>query len=1016
MLPFAAAALPMPETTPELTRRNRRERAWWAAISVLLLLWLVASRVQRLEEIETTEAERLQVQVRAISQNLERQLDGVAAALRGLRTDLPEWQGADLPRRAALRMQALRAALPGVRGMALVDAQGVRVADAPSEDGPDAPAVTAWLQRLRAQPDSSVLYVSPPFVTPQGERAVNMAVVLVRAGRDFDGAIVATLDGKYLETLLSSVLYAPDMTARIVHADLSVLVAMPAEARGDALIAERVAEVFGRHLASGQPATVLRAPSAYGGERLAALRTLSLPRLGMDRPLLLGVGRSQRALILPWRQQTEIIAAAAFGALLTSGLGLLSFQRRRSERETAAAERRAQEHRDAERLRLALHGADLALWDMDVQSGQATVNERWSTMLGHAAGAPGGGSGSGSEWEALLHPDDRARVLALQRDHLDGRSEHFEASYRLRHRDGHWVWVLDRGRVVQRDAAGRPLRMVGTHLDITARVQAEDELRRSEQKSHALLAALHSGVVQHAPDTRVLDANPAACRILGLTVDQMRSKAPMDPAWTFLEEDGSPMAGERHPVRQVLATGSVVENLVVGLRHPHKPQTVWTLCVAFPLHGSDGALQEIVVTFYDITERQQGELERRALERQLREAQKIESIGTLAGGIAHDFNNILPAILGNVKLAQQDLRDLRQGHPALASLEQIHTAALRARTLVQQILTFSRRQPQALVVQPLQPVVEETLALLRATLPAAVRLDTAITPQTLLVEADATQLQQVVMNLCTNAWQALPEGRGRIEVGLARREPEAGSVDTAVAADGPQAWLWVADNGSGIVPEVRERIFDPFFTTKPVGQGTGLGLSVVHGIVRGLRGSIRVHSTPGQGTRFDVWLPLAVAGPALVAADAADAAHTAHAGDTAAAASPAPGASGRGGERLLYVDDDEVMGLMVQRLLQREGYDVTGLVSPVQALALLQQDPAAFDLVISDFNMPEMSGTELAAQLRTLRPALPVLISSGYISDELRVQAAAQGVRALLQKEQTLEALPDIVRQVLATA
>ena len=984
----------MPQPTLDPTRRSRREFAWWLLVAALLVVWVVAGRVQRLQEIEAAEADRLQVQVRAVSQNLELQLEGVAAALRGLRADVPEWSSGELPRRATLRMQALCAALPGVRTMALLDAQGRVVADARLEDGPERPealALTAWFERMRSKPDSAVLYVSPPLLSPKRERAVDLAVALIGADGRFEGAITATLDGEYFKTLLDSVLYAPDMTARIVHADLTVLVATPAEANDDALIAERVAEVFGRHVANGEPAKVLRARSAWGGERLAALRTLSLPRLGMDQPLLLGVGRSVRALRLPWVQQTELVAAATLGAMLASALALLGVQRRRREREATAAERLAQEQRDAERLRLALHGGDLALWDVDLVSGQSTVNERWSTMLGYAADDT---LGRGNEWEALLHPDDRSRVLALQQDHLDGRSESFEASYRMRHRDGHWVWVLDRGRVVQRDAAGRALRMVGTHLDITRRVQAEDELRLSGQKSRALLAALHSGVVQHAPDTRVLEANPSACRILGLSLEQLRGKEAIDPAWAFLEEDGQPMALERYPVMQVLASGTVVDNLVVGRRRPDLPHLVWALCVAFPLRAADGALQEIVVTFYDITERQRGELERRALERQLREAQKIESIGTLAGGIAHDFNNILPAILGNVALARVGLAE---GHPSLVNLEQINTAGLRARTLVQQILTFSRRQPQALVVQPLQPVIEETLSLLRATLPAAVQLDTVITPQSLLVEADATQLQQVVMNLCTNAWQALPLGRGRIEVGLERMEPQDGGT-----TDGAQAHLWVTDNGGGMTPEVQERIFDPFFTTKPVGQGTGLGLSVVHGIVRQLRGSISVHSTPGAGSRFDLLLPLAAEGVTAPAS-------IMPAEETVVAA---PGHGN--GERLLYVDDDEVMGLMVQSLLQVEGYDVTALVSPVQALALLQEDPAAFDLVISDFNMPEMSGVELAARLRVLRPALPVLISSGYISDSLRVQAAAQGVRALLQKEQTLEALPALVRQVLA--
>jgi CheY-like chemotaxis protein len=281
-----------------------------------------------------------------------------------------------------------------------------------------------------------------------------------------------------------------------------------------------------------------------------------------------------------------------------------------------------------------------------------------------------------------------------------------------------------------------------------------------------------------------------------------------------------------------------------------------------------------------------------------------------------------------------------------------------------------------------------------------VKLQTCITPQPLLVEADATQLQQVVMNLCTNAWQALPEGRGRIEVGLALQEAQSGVAEGGTptgAPTGARAHLWVADSGSGMAPELLERIFDPFFTTKPVGQGTGLGLSVVHGIVRSLRGHVSVSSTPGEGSRFDVWLPLAL-------------------GEDVAAPPPGDGEpvpTGHG-ERLLYVDDDAVMGLVVQRLLEREGYAVTVQASPVQALACVRDAPRVFDLVISDFNMPEMSGTELAAQLRALRPELPVVISSGYVSDTLREQAAALGVRALLHKEQTLEALPALVRQVLA--
>ena len=409
-----------------------------------------------------------------------------------------------------------------------------------------------------------------------------------------------------------------------------------------------------------------------------------------------------------------------------------------------------------------------------------------------------------------------------------------------------------------------------------------------------------------------------------------------------------------------------------------------------------GELPRFIVLARDVTERKQSEAERRALERQLREAQKMESIGTLAGGIAHDFNNILAAILGNVALASEDLP---AAHAARSSLDQIRRAGLRARSLVQQILTFSRRHPNELVGQSLRPVVEETVALLRATLPAGVRLQTVLPDAPLQVQADATQLQQVVMNLCTNAWHALPEGRGHIEVGL-----EALSAETAAALElgdlpaGPCAHLWVRDTGCGMETSLVERIFDPFFTTKPPGHGTGLGLSVVHGIVRGHLGVVQVQSQPGEGSTFHVYLPAVAPAPF----------------DEGPGGGPVDDKAPGVGQHVIYVDDDEVMVLMVQRLLQRAGYRVTTCTAPAQLLALLREQPALGDLVVSDYNMPEMSGVELAIELARLRPALPVVISSGYIADELRQQARAVGVRALLKKENTLEELPGLVQQVLA--
>jgi len=255
------------------------------------------------------------------------------------------------------------------------------------------------------------------------------------------------------------------------------------------------------------------------------------------------------------------------------------------------------------------------------------------------------------------------------------------------------------------------------------------------------------------------------------------------------------------------------------------------------------------------------------------------------------------------------------------------------------------------------------------------------------------------MNLCTNAWHALPEGRGHIEVGLEALTTEAtAALQLGELPAGPCAHLWVRDTGCGMEASLVERIFDPFFTTKPPGHGTGLGLSVVHGIVRSHLGAVQVQSTLGEGSTFHVYLP-SVANPHDAEAE--------HGGPTDATAAGV-------GQHVVYVDDDEVMVLMVQRLLQRAGYRVTTCSAPAQLLALLREEPELGDLVVSDYNMPDMSGIELAQELARLRPALPVIISSGYIADELRERGRAVGVRALLKKENTLEELPGLVQQVLA--
>ncbi len=443
-------------------------------------------------------------------------------------------------------------------------------------------------------------------------------------------------------------------------------------------------------------------------------------------------------------------------------------------------------------------------------------------------------------------------------------------------------------------------------------------------------------------------------------------------------------------IRHALAALKPFHGELLNYRKDGEP--FWNDLSIMPVFDANGEPTQFVGVQRDITERKQAEQTRNSLETQLREAQKMEAIGTLAGGIAHDFNNILGSMLGNLGLAREALGP---GHAASALLEQVSLAGRRARSLVEQILAFSRRQPTKLTAQPLEPIVREALNMLRATLPATVRLELAVeaTPQPMIL-GDTTQLQQIVINLCTNAWQALNGSTGRIALAI-----DAVHIDAAAShtlPPGSYAHLSVTDNGQGIDINTQAHIFEPFFSTKPTGLGTGLGLAVVHGIVASHHGHIAVRSRLGGGTTFDLHFPVTEAD---------------HAGVTLPAALD-QAAQGQG-QRVMYIDDDEVMLLMVSHLLESLGYRGTCLSDPVAALATLQAQPGAFDIVVTDYNMPPMTGLEVAQALRASAADMPVVISSGFISDGLRLAAAELGVVEMMHKEHTLEELGALLHRVL---
>ncbi len=397
-------------------------------------------------------------------------------------------------------------------------------------------------------------------------------------------------------------------------------------------------------------------------------------------------------------------------------------------------------------------------------------------------------------------------------------------------------------------------------------------------------------------------------------------------------------------------------------------------------------------------------LVRARLEAQLRESQKMEAIGMLAGGIARDFNNAIATILGNVELARQDMN---ASPLALESLEEIRKAGARARDLVQQILAFSSKQPTERKPTALAATVEATVQLLRATLPARLSLEVSCDTDVPQVLADTAQITRVLVNLATNAMQARAEGPGRIVIRLDAVLLDAAYAETHPALHamhakhpGRTARLAVSDDGPGMDAITLARIFEPFFTTRLGDQATGLGLPVVRGIVLAHEGAITVDSAPGKGTTFTLYLP------------AAEAQLEAPSG----AAPVAPAACAGGERHILYIDDDEPLVFLMQRLLGRRGFRVSGHIKQSEALEALRADPQRFCLVVTDYNMPGMSGLDVARAARAIRPDLPVVMASGFIDDELRAQAAEAGVMELIFKADAVEDLCDAFVRLAQTA
>lgn len=542
--------------------------------------------------------------------------------------------------------------------------------------------------------------------------------------------------------------------------------------------------------------------------------------------------------------------------------------------------------------------------------------------------------------------------------------------------------------------------------------QRNEQLHASEKRLEAVINSALDAIICVDQDGLITVFNPTAAALFQCSAQDALGS----PLERFLPAAGQAMAFAQLTTQAMLGemtacTASAKELAV-------------EVSVSFERHAEG---ETTTVFARDLTGRKKTEAHRNELEAQLRESHKMQAVGTMAGGIAHDFNNILGAILGNVELAKADCGP---GSAAMESLLEIEKAGRRARDLVRQILTFSRNEPPRRTAVALADVAHDTERLLRVTLPPGVELHMQLPQDLPRILADATQVEQALLNLCTNAIHAIGAAKGSIHVEAAATQPDQRLSERLSLAAGDYVALTVRDNGPGMDAITLQRIFEPFFTTKPVGRGTGLGLAVVHGVMRTHEGAVDVHSAPGEGSRFTLYFPVAqpaqIADPQPGQGMQAEAPVQSLASVTtstpeppqvapaaALAATDAPPAAPARQPHVMYVDDDQALVFLVQRLLRRRGYQVSGFTDPHEATEALRAAPQDYDLLVTDYNMPGFCGVDLVREARLIRPELPVALASGYVTTEIEQAAMAEGARALIHKPNDVEELCATVHRLV---
>ncbi|HEY3789107.1 MAG TPA: PAS domain S-box protein, partial [Urbifossiella sp.] len=645
----------------------------------------------------------------------------------------------------------------------------------------------------------------------------------------------------------------------------------------------------------------------------------------------------------------------------------------RDDRERRGALAKAQ--RMEKELREVLGSAPAALWraerlpSPDSQAGWHFTY--LSPLLGAIAGQPAQFFDHPLRWADVIYAGDRERYRTALRKLLTGSDLGFELEYRVSRPSGEVRMVRDRTRGAP-DESGRPIRLDGSITDITAYSEAEEAMRQSERRFRALVEKGGDGIVLVDEKATILYASPSVEKISGYNASSLIGRNVYDLI----------VPGEAPSLRRQLRDS--LKRAGEGLRwrgrifHADGREQLVEINVCNRL--KDPSVCSIVLNYRDVSERDR-------LEEALRQAAKMEAVGRLAGGIAHDFNNLLTVVLGNLELVRGGI-DPADADELLASAE---SAAKQGANLTRQMLGFARRQPLQSIVIDLNAVVTEEISLLRHSIDLQIAIE--FKPGTNLhpAFADPVQIQQVLMNLCLNARDAMPNG-GTITIVTENADiPPAANVDGSTAKG--YVRVSVADTGVGMTEEVRAKVFEPFFTTKDVGRGTGLGLAVVYGVARAHGGWVECHSTPGRGSRFDVYLPYAQGGEAAAVPETA---------------SPSEGR----GESILLADDEPSLRALAQAGLARHGFQFQIVEDGAEAVEAFRKAPTSFSLVVLDLMMPVMTGSQAFEAIREIDPNVLVLFASGYSAEERLPDPLPPGT-AFLPKPYTPSQLTAAIRHLL---